>query len=318
MKDEETNVNTDFLNEKHSIKILVVDDEAIMREILSDILIYEGYKVFTAMDAESALELLKTEPFDIIVTDIKMPGIDGIELMKRIKRISSQIDIIVITAYETTESKEEAAKLGAMDYITKPVNVEYITAVVEKTVKKRLAAQQALEKGSGEYPSQIDGLTGVFAIDCFNELLKKEIARAQRQNKEVSLIILNIDDFKIYNDTNGRLMGDLVLKKLAWVIKNYLRESDFIARCEKDEFAVILPDTSAFGTETIAKRLINLIQLTAFDGEKILPQKKISLSIGGASYPSSAATQEELIAHAKEALKQAKNSGKNCVCMFYL
>lgn len=297
-----------------SFKILVVDDEEIMRDALFDVLSDVGYKVFTAPNAAEALEILKKEPFDIIVTDIKMPGMDGIGFMEEIKKISLKIDIIVMTGYASIESAVAAMKLGAIDYITKPVNIDHIRIVVDKVIKKRILEQRASETEFYKKLSQLDGLTGIFNHRFFQELLQKEIARAKRYNRSLALVILDVDNFKVYNDKNGHPLGDLALKKLAWVIKNSLRESDFEARYGGEEFVVILPDTSLSGAVVAAERLRILVERTQFEKEEVLPNKKFTVSIGVAAYPQNADSRETLIERTDQALYQAKGEGRNRVC----
>ncbi|MFH0790825.1 MAG: diguanylate cyclase [Candidatus Omnitrophota bacterium] len=313
MADEEKGITEDKDLES-SFKILVVDDEEIMRDALFDVLSDVGYKVFTAPNAAEALEILKKEPFDIIVTDIKMPGMDGIGFMEEIKKISLKIDIIVMTGYASIESAVAAMKLGAIDYITKPVNIDHIRIVVDKVIKERILEQRASETEFYKKLSQLDGLTGIFNHRFFQELLQKEIARAKRYNRSLALVILDVDNFKVYNDKNGHPLGDLALKKLAWVIKNSLRESDFEARYGGEEFVVILPDTSLSGAVVAAERLRILVERTQFEKEEVLPNKKFTISIGVAAYPQNADSRETLIERTDQALYQAKGEGRNRVC----
>lgn len=300
---------------KRLTKILTVDDEQIMRDFLSEVLTDEGYLVSTAQDAEAALEKMKEDSFEIVITDIRMPGMGGIEFIKKIKDLDPKIDVIVMTGYASPESAIAAMKLGTIDYITKPVNIDHIRIVVEKTENKRRLEQKALETEFYKKLSQVDSLTGVFNHQYFQEILKAEIERAKKYNRQLSLIMIDVDNFKIYNDKNGHPMGDFVLKKIVWLIKNTVRESDFVARYGGEEFCVILPDTSLAGAAATSERLRNAVLAAQFDNEEILPQKKITISLGIASCPQHALTREELIEKADKALYKAKTSGKNKTCL---
>ena len=124
-------------DEHGSTNILVVDDEPIMRNLLTDVLTAEGYHVCSFAGAEAALKKTVADNIEIIITDIKMKGMDGIELLKRVKRINSGVDVIVMTGYATIQTAVESMKLGAVDYLTKPLNIDQICLIVNKTIKQR-------------------------------------------------------------------------------------------------------------------------------------------------------------------------------------
>ena len=121
-------------------KILVVDDEAIQRDIVKDILEDQGYDVLTSGSGPDALECLKTAPVDLVLTDLRMPGMDGVELLERVKALDPDIVVVVITAYGSVESAVDAMKKGAYHYLTKPLGKEELKLVVERAFQtKRLA-----------------------------------------------------------------------------------------------------------------------------------------------------------------------------------
>jgi PleD family two-component response regulator len=218
----------DIKKERLLTNILVVDDEEIMRDFLLEVLSKEGYKVSAYEDAKGALEKVAEGEADIVITDLKLNTIGGIELLKKIKEIDPNIDVIVITGYASVETAVESMKSGAVDYLTKPLNVDQIRIVVNKTLEHRILRRKAVESLFYKRLSRIDGMTELFNHRFFQDLIQIEIARAARESWPVSLIMLDIDDFKIFNDKNGHPMGDLALKELAAILKSKSRDADSI------------------------------------------------------------------------------------------
>lgn len=300
-------------DERAQTNILVVDDEQIMRDLLTDVIKKEGYCVRSFGGAEEALKWAADDNVQIIITDIKMRGMNGMELLKRVKTISSDIDVIVITGYASIKTAIESMKLGAVDYITKPLNIDQIRIVVNKTTKQRFLKKKAAESTFYKKLSRLDSLTELFNHRFFQQLLKIEIARAVREKWPLSLIMLDIDDFKAFNDKNGRPMGDLALKKLSWLLTQNCRQCDFVARYGGGEFSVIVPNATKKTTGLMANRLRKAVEGTEFAHEEALPQGRFTISLGVAGYPTDAKNRETLIKKADEALYQAKNQGKNRV-----
>ena len=322
----ETNGDTDILKEMDykeggaaiepsvEVKILVVDDEEIMRDFLTDVLREENYQVFSAAGGAAALSILKEEAIEVVITDIMMPGMSGLEMLTQAKGIDATLDVIVMTGYASVESAVEAMKVGAADYITKPLNMDHVRIVLKKTVNKRRLESKAKESEFYKNLSREDGLTELFNHRFFQQLLAMEIARSERNQQSVSLIMMDIDNFKIFNDTNGHPIGDMALKKLSWLLKQNFRECDFVARYGGEEFAVILPETDKAQGIIAAKRICQIVNETSFEYEEALPQKKLTISAGVATYPADAANRKELIEHADAALYEAKRGGRNRVC----
>ena len=297
-------------------KILLVDNDHSTGDFVYDTLTYEGYNVLIETSAERALEMLKYEPFEVIITELKLPDMDGIDFMEASKQIAPGTDIIVMTGFPSMESAIKVIGLGVVDYITKPIKMDQIKDVVKKALNKRLMREKALKTELYKKLSELDGLTEVFNHRSFQEILKTEIARAKRYNRRLSLIILDVDHFKIYNDKNGHPMGDLALKKIASILKSSLRESDFVARYGGEEFGLILPDTPLEGAHSIAEQLRIKVEKTKFEGERNMPRKRLTTSLGIATYPQHAIYREDLIYKADQALYQAKIKGRNRVHAF--
>lgn len=298
------------------IRILVVDDEETLRSFIGNVLKDEGYEVTEASSGEEALEKVKQISFDLMLTDVKMSGIDGIQLLKMVKHIDMDCIVIVMTGYASVETSVEAMKSGAADYITKPFNIDQIKIVVSKTLEKRRLERESREGEFYKELSRIDGLTGLYNHRHFHQLLESEIARSIRYNHPLSLIMLDIDYFKTYNDLNGHPAGDMVLEKIAWVIKQSIRTCDLAARYGGEEFAIIVPETDKEGAAVLARRLGKLVEETQFDREQVQPGGKLTVSLGLASYPLDAIEKKDLIEKADQALYQAKESGRNRLVVF--
>jgi DNA-binding NtrC family response regulator len=127
---------------EHAARILLVDDEPGSRESLSLLLGHEGYLVDTASDGEKAIRLFSKNKYDVIITDLFLPGASGIDILKHVKDHPLPCSVILITGNATAETAVEAMKEGAFDYIIKPVNFEKLKVLVEKAVEKnRLVAE---------------------------------------------------------------------------------------------------------------------------------------------------------------------------------
>ena len=298
------------------VRILVVDDEEIVRDLLYDTLSKTGYKVKTATNGQDAIAQIENEPFEIVITDLKMPGMGGIELLQRVQKINSDICVLIITAYSTVESAVSAMKLGAYDYICKPFELEEMKVIIEKAVERQRLLHESRMVKHYKHLSITDGLTKVYNHRYFHELLDRELQRARRNSSAFALLFADVDNFKLYNDVNGHLAGDEVLRELATIILNTTRRTDFVARYGGEEFAVILPDTVNEGGLRVALQIMQAIHTKKWMYADVLPCKTITLSIGMALYPKDALLKEELITKADEAMYHAKKTGKNKICYF--
>lgn len=294
-------------------RILVVDDEEVVCGFLKSLLTGGGHQVETCLSGQQAIARLDEDYFDLVITDLKMPGVDGLEVLRRAKEIDSFCEVIVITAYASVESAVEVMKLGAYDYISKPFNIDQIKIVVDKAAEKRRLLLAAEERDFYKHLSQIDGLTEVYNYRAFYELLGGEMSRSERHLRSMSLLMVDLDDLKIYNDTFGHPAGDAILKEVAGLLKESVRSCDVVARYGGDEFAIILAETSKVDALNIADRLRSLVEETGFERDDILPHKTLTTSIGVASYPTDAREKTELVAKADQALYEAKTLGGNSV-----
>jgi diguanylate cyclase (GGDEF)-like protein len=296
--------------------ILIVDDDAAIRDSMHEFVEMSGYRSSTAESAEAALEILSQNGADVVITDIMLPGMDGLELTDRIKK-KYEIDVIVMTGYSGDYSYEEAISKGASDFVFKPVRFEELLLRLRRVLKERQLTQERvhmLEKL--KRLSITDGLTKLFNSRYFYNQLKAEIDRTARYQRPLSLLLLDIDKFKEYNDSYGHLEGDKVLLRLGQVIKSCLRKMDSAYRYGGEEFTVILPETEGDEAATVAERI-----RSAVDSEKYYPQDSnkpvaITISIGVTEYHDG----EDVaifVQRADKAMYLSKQSGRNRVsCLF--
>ncbi len=296
--------------------ILVVDDEEIMRSFLQDVLAGEGYQVDVAPTGEEAVNKASRKKYDLVITDIKMPGIDGMGVLSQVKELSPTTEVVVMTGYASLESAVESMKKGAADYITKPFNIDQIRIVVAKTLERRKLKQKAEDEEFYKHLSRTDGLTDLYNQRFFHQLLESEISRAKRFRQSLCLLMLDIDNFKVYNDTNGHPAGDQALKQLAWILNKSVRSCDMVARYGGEEFVVIAPQTDLEGGKILATRLNRLVKEAKFDKEEVLPQGRLTVSIGVASFPDQASDKRDLIEKSDQALYRAKAGGRDKVCIY--
>ncbi len=301
---------------QNKVKILIVDDEAEARETIGDFLAEADFGVETTDSGLKALDILKKSSFDIIISDLFMPEMNGIALIKEIKKQGIDTPIIAITGIGTIENAVESMKAGASDFITKPFNISQISLIVEKTLETKKLKQLASESEFYKKLSNSDDLTGLANYRYFKEILQQEIDRAERYNRTLSLMMLDIDNFKSCNDTFGHPVGDLMLKQIASQIKKNTRGIDIVARYGGEEFTVILPETPVEEALVVAERIRDSIDKFVFeteDGEKIT---HFTITIGLSSFPDKVKSLKELIETADSALYKGKNSGKNCVVLY--
>lgn len=292
-------------------RILVVDDKLTNLESLTDVLEDEGYRVQGADCGKAALEAVRSTPPDLILLDIMMPGMDGLEVSRTLKNDPDfkDIPIIFLTARDQTDDVVRGFENGAADYIIKPVNVSELLARVKThlTLRSQTKELQTL--------AEMDGLTHVANRRRFDDFLNRESRRTRRESKPLSLLMIDIDFFKEFNDNYGHLAGDDVLKQAAIAIKSCIhRPGDLVARYGGEEFAVILGETDQAAALEIAERIRSTIQDLGIVHGIGKAEDFLTVSIGCATNtPGTSLSDRELIATADRQLYLAKESGRNTV-----
>jgi len=290
-------------------KVLIVDDSHLNTKLLEQALM-ENFDILIANSGKEALSIANSNnPPDIILLDIMMPEMDGYEVCEylQLDPDTKDIPVIFITALSEAENEEHGLKLGAIDYITKPFSIP----IVKAKIKNHLALKyyQDILKIN----TDVDQLTNIANRRRFDEMFSIEIKKAKRMGSFLSVLMLDIDHFKFYNDTYGHLEGDECLRKVAFAIKNILkRPGDFAARWGGEEFICLLPDTDHLGAAKVGEKLRIAIMDLGIAHKSSPVYKDITVSIGVfTSNPSEDACYESLLKHADDALYQAKDSGRN-------
>ncbi len=297
--------------------ILLVEDNDRDVRLLQGYLESEDYRISLGRNGEETLSRVSGEKFDLILLDILLPGMDGFEVCRRLKEKphTRDIQIVVITCLQDLESKLRGLELGVDDFLVKPINPHELKARLNALLKKK----QYLDRLHVNYETALqyaitDRRTGLYNHGYFEHSLETEIKRAMRQSHPVSLMMIDLDNFKDYNDALGHLAGDAILKEIGRLIKNNIREVDLAARYGGEEFAIILPYTPPSGAVVSAERLRQRIARHPFAPEISLPSRHLTVSIGFAGFPDDAAAAIELVKAADTALYHAKRSGRNKVC----
>lgn len=292
-------------------QILVVDDDEMVGDVMVESIRADGHEVEYCEDGAEALERSRTKTYDLMVTDMRLPGLDGLSLMKKLRATNIDTDVIVITGYGSIENAVECMKAGALDYLIKPFTVEQLQVAVRKALEHRDLRQRAKEREFYRELSYIDALTGVHNRRYFDEALGAEIQKALLDETHLVLVIVDIDDFKGYNDLHGHQKGDEVLSRIGRMMKSVCRASDIITRYGGEEFAIIFPGAGKVHAPELAGRVINHVRDSSFEGEELLPLGRLTVSVGVACFPDDAHTAEELVRCADAAMYDAKKSGKN-------
>ncbi len=290
--------------------IMIVDDQTLNLRLLEEVL--KDYTVILAKDGEHALQILEGDNLpDLILLDVLMPGLSGFEVIKKIKDNDKTRDIpvIFITGLKSVQDEEEGLNLGAMDYIMKPFNPAIVRARVRNTLRFR-NQQKMLET-----MAHIDGLTEISNRRNFDVILNREFKSAVRNKRWLSLIMIDVDQFKHYNDSYGHAKGDVALIKIAKTIKSCLKRSDdYVARYGGEEFAVILPDTDEIGGTEVAESIRQAINTIKMEHKKSKGDPWLTISLGGYScIPEHSQNEQRIIEKADICLYRAKNNGRNCV-----
>jgi two-component system cell cycle response regulator len=283
--------------------VLVVDDEEIICTLFAAMLGHYGrYHVVTTTDGRQVIDILRREPFDVMLLDMSMPAISGLEVLRQVTQAFEELPVIIVTGHGSIEIAVESMQAGAADFVTKPVPAAVL----------HLRIQKALEHARTRRLASTDGLTGVYNQRTFQERLSQEIARADRYSRPLSVLMIDVDHFKVYNDTYGHPQGDIVLQDLARLLQEMSRTSDTVARCGGEEFAIILPETDSVGAQKIGQRLCEQVARAPFPGQDLMPGGTLTISIGVATY-ASAGTKEALLQAVDTALYTAKREGRNRV-----
>jgi len=306
-------------------RVLIVDDHEDNVELLRARLEAWGYATDTAGDGAEALRKIHESPPDLVLLDVMMPKIDGIEVARRVKGNDQLpfIPIIMQTALDATENKVQGLEAGADDYITKPIDFAELKARLTSMLRiKRLQEQledrerQLLEANERlRHMSQTDGLTGLDNRRNLEERLEEMFEHAKRLKEPFACVMCDLDRFKSVNDEHGHQAGDAVLKQFARILRDEVREIDRAGRYGGEEFMLLLPGTVLDAAVTFAERVRKHVEAHTFSFDQTSIKRTASFGVSAWPHPR-ISNCDGLMRAADDALYVAKESGRNRVVRF--
>lgn len=290
--------------------ILVADDSLLIRAVVRASLEEEGYSVIEAVDGERALEVCQRQAPDIILLDVEMPGLDGYQVLARLKSDAGlkDIPVVFLTSRNRMEDVLTGLRGGAHDYLKKPFETAELMARVASALHvKQLQDELRERNGALERMARTDALTGLFNRRHLDDELRRRHSDARRHSEPLSLVLLDIDHFKRINDTYGHPVGDLVLCAFARILEGATRAEDVSGRWGGEEFLIILPRTDESGAVDVAERVRATIAQTPIevDGNEIL------VTVSGGCVVAPTHSVEMLLHEVDLRLYEAKMNGRN-------
>jgi diguanylate cyclase (GGDEF)-like protein len=316
---------------------LLAEDEDTLRAVITEVLEEGGFQVTPVPNGEAALEAFQKETFPLVVTDIVMGGLNGLQLLETVKQLDATTQVVIMTSHATVEAAMKALRAGAYDFLIKPFeDLDMILVVARRAAEKvqlireNRGLMESLRKQARELEqanfalkkladslksvSERDGLTGLYNHKAFREALIRNLNQSKKKTTdEFALIFMDVDHFKAYNDNNGHLAGDELLKKLAELLQARFPEPAVVARYGGEEIVALVPATSVASARELAESIRQMVENFPFPGRENQPLRRISLSIGVSSYPHDGTDPTTLIDHADKAVYEAKSSGRNAV-----
>jgi diguanylate cyclase (GGDEF)-like protein len=298
------------------MKILLVEDSATLRYAMRNYIIEAGHTPLIAQSGEEALQMLETTPVDMIIMDVEMPGLNGFETTRLIREWlgGHWIPIIFVTGRNEDESYREGIDAGGDDYLIKPVSAMIIKAKI-RAMERITEMRDQLSQLNAELEalSQLDSLTQTYNRRTFNEMAQQQWLLATRQQNPISVLMIDVDHFKLFNDHYGHPAGDICLKKITQAIRDCLnRPFDLLGRYGGEEFIVLLPEADSLGAMRVADSIKAELERIGLRHEVSPTHHQVTVSIGGASCAHTMSySMEDLIKRADRALYKAKHSGRN-------
>jgi diguanylate cyclase (GGDEF)-like protein len=287
-------------------RVMIVDDEQETLDLISEYLVGRDFEVETTMSGEQAVTAIQKDLFHIAIVDLHLPGMTGAELLKSIKRIRPDVQVVMITGYGTIRDAVECMKLGASDFITKPILLDHLHLTIRRILEEARLKEEAELADYYRNLSRTDELTGLYNFRHLMSVLKSEVSRHLRYSRTLSLAMIDIDDFKKYNDSKGHEEGNEMLVRLSHVFKHNTRNCDILARYGGEEFMIIFPETSVEEAIVVSQRICSTVETTL----------EISITMGLVCLPKDSSDPHEIIKMADLAMYWGKTHGKNQIVIY--
>ncbi len=319
--------------------ILIVDDEPENLQAFC-LNFRQEFTIQTANSGAEALGMLAERDYAVVVSDHRMPGMSGVELLERTVESHPDLVRIILTGYTDNESIIEAINQGRIyHYVTKPWGPDDLGVTLKRAIERYAMAahnrslisdlrrsKQDIERKLKQANRELqranerwkrlavsDGLTGLYNHRYFQERWRREVQRARRYNETLSLMVIDVDRFKNFNDTMGHPQGDVLLKAMATLLTRAVREVDLVARYGGEEFVIVLPNTPRDDAAVLAQRVRSLVAQHPFKHRDVQPTGRLTISIGVSAFPDDGADASEVIIAADKALYRAKDGGRDRV-----
>ncbi|HEY2732763.1 MAG TPA: diguanylate cyclase [Polyangiales bacterium] len=301
-----------------SPRVLIADDDNSSRQFVATLLRRHGMTVDFAEDGPRALARARDANLDLVLLDIMMPGLDGLDCCRLIKGITQEsfLPVILLTSKSDADSRVTGLRIGADDYVCKPFDERELLARVNNLLRlKRMHDNINDARARLEQLAVQDDLTGLYNYRYLHTRLNEEFKRSERYRDPLACVMLDIDHFKRVNDRYGHDSGDVVLREVSVRLRKAVREIDVVTRYGGEEFLLVLPSTNFSGALSVADRVWRAVGGDPF----AMPSgpERVSISVGVAVFPSrDIKTKDQLIKAADKALYQAKGDGRDRICVY--
>jgi diguanylate cyclase (GGDEF)-like protein len=296
-------------------RIAVVDDDKLQRERLASLLRNEGYTVHALEGAGRLLDMHQRKELDLVLLDVVLEGISGIDCCRILKASGSFLPVILLTSRSDPDSRLEGLRIGADDYLAKPFDTRELLLRLAAFVKlKRSFDQMSAQRDKLRENAIVDELTGLYNVRYLQTRLAEEWKRAERHHEPLSVAFIDVDHLAAVNEKGGHEMGDHVLREIGVRLRGAVREIDVLTRYGGEEFVVLLPSTHLSGALIVAQRISHAVADRPIDSGA--GGVRVTVSIGISLYPSpNVASRDLLLRAADRALQRAKNEGDGRICV---
>ncbi|WML44494.1 diguanylate cyclase domain-containing protein [Neobacillus sp. PS3-40] len=304
----------------HNIKVLYLEDDPFSREKLLRILNRRFRNIIVATDGDEGYQLYQTYRPDLIITDLKVNQMNGLEMIRKIREQNDNVQIIITTAHDDNDIFIQSIENNVNHFILKPIDLDRLLLAIQKSVHhiqlEKELTQQNLEleneRRKNELFPIIDPLTSIFNRLTFDKLLTSELEKSKQYEQSISVILIDIDNFKKINEQFGYEHGDKILVTISTILQQRISEYDILARWEGNTFILLTPQTDLKNAKELAHSIKSLIECFHFQDALHL-----TCSIGISEFsPEKGKSKKDLLLDAEHALFQSKKNGKNCVSIF--